>query len=298
VEEMINIPKQLWYVVSPSHAENLAYMTYYEDNAAFHKRKTTGMDWAKLDSRVWNTETKKYDHFDVKGGVVIDNTPVTDVYIGSSVSRWSTSNKLFRVQDPRGFTVEVPTDNIATLLHLTTVVNGVINEPCVWGREGSNHILLPINSEPYLETLDKMDTLANKLIKLSDIKVGDVVKFFENDTEYTYLGKAKTTWRLKPYDLKYGRGSRYFHRESEKKYLEERLIIDVKWEPVFSHRYKYDADEIRYYKTSNNPKITEVVRVEKDIEVLRKGCSWYSPQRIQNQETNYCDFSIESVEWK
>ncbi len=295
---MINIPKQLWYVVSPSHAENLAYMTYYEDNAAFHKRKTTGTDWAKLNSMGWNTETKKYDHFDVKDGVVIDNTPVTDVYIGSSVSRWSTSNKLFRVQDPRGFTVEVPTDNIATLLHLTTVVNGVINEPCVWGREGSNHILLPVNSEPYLETLDKMDTLANKLIKLSDIKVGDVVKFFENDTEYTYLGKAKTTWRLKPYDLKYGRGSRYFHRESEKKYLEERLIIDVKWEPVFSHRYKYDADEIRYYKTSNTTKITEVVRVEKDIEVLRKGCSWYAPQRIQNQETNYCDFSIESVEWK
>lgn len=295
---MINIPKQLWYVVSPSHEENLAYMTYYEDNAAFHKRKTTGMDWATSCSRVWNSETKKYDYSGVKDGVVIDNTPVTEVYIGSSVSRWSTSNKLFRVQDPRGFTVEVPTDNIATLLHLTTVVNGVINEPCVWGREGSNHILLPVNSEPYLETLDKMDTLANKLIKLSDLKVGDVVKFFESDTEYTYLGKAKTTWRLKPYDLKYGYSGRYYHPESYKVYLEERLIKDSKWEPVFSHRYKYAAEEIRYYKTSSNPKITEVVRVEKDTEVLRNGCSWYTPQRIQNQETNYCDFSIESVEWK
>ncbi len=295
---MINIPKQLWYVVAPSHEENLAYMSYYEDNAAFEKRKTTGMDWAYRSERTYNREEYCYEYLEGVDGVIIDNTPTTGIYIGSSVSRWSTSNKLFRVQDPRGFTVEVATDNIATLLHLTTVTNGIIQEPCVWAREGSNHVLLPVNSEPYLETLDKMDTLANKLIKVSELMVGDIVKFFEDKTEYTYLGKAKATWRLKPYIFELGD---YWARTMDKKTysLPERIVKDTKWEPVFSYvRSWMKGDEVSY-NTYTNPKITEVVGNNEAIDSLRENVHIYAPQRISNQETsNHCDFSIESVEWK
>ncbi len=295
---MINIPKQLWYVVAPSHEENLAYMSYYEDNAAFEKRKTTGMDWAYRSERTYNREEYCYEYLEGVDGVIIDNTPTTGIYIGSSVSRWSTSNKLFRVQDPRGFTVEVATDNIATLLHLTTVTNGIIQEPCVWAREGSNHVLLPVNSEPYLETLDKMDTLANKLIKVSELMVGDIVKFFEDKTEYTYLGKAKATWRLKPYIFELGD---YWARTMDKKTysLPERIVKDTKWEPVFSCvRSWMKGDEVSY-NTYANHKITEVVGNNEAIDSLRENVHIYAPQRISNQETsNHCDFSIESVEWK
>ena len=298
---MINIPKQIWYVLAPSREENLAYMTYYEDNAAFEKRKSTGLSWANTDSRSWNHEKKCYEYVNPfqEDGSIIDNNPTTGIYIGSSVSRWSTSNKLFRVQDPRGFTVEVATDNIATLLHLTTVTNGIIQEPCVWAREGNNHVLLPVNSEPYLETLDKMDTLANKLIKVSELKVGDVVKFFEEDTEYTYLGKAKTTWRLKPYEQ--ARRGYYSWNEpvAPKKYLTERTVKDTKWEPVFSWvRSWMEGDEVRY-DTYTNPKITEVMRTSEAIDRLRENVRMYVPQRITNQETsNYCDYSVEEIEWK
>lgn len=59
---MINIPKQLWYVVASSREENLAYMTYYEDNAAFEKRKTTGMDWAYRSERTYNHEKYCYEY--------------------------------------------------------------------------------------------------------------------------------------------------------------------------------------------------------------------------------------------
>lgn len=296
---MINIPKQLWYVVAPSREENLAYMTYCEDNAAFLKRKATGVDWANRSNHVWNREKGCYEYPDgkVEDGVIIDNNPSTGIYIGSSVSRWSTSNKLFRVQDPRGFTVEVPTDNIATLLHLTTVTNGIIQEPCVWAREGNNHVLLPVNSEPYLKTLDQMDTLANKLIKVSELKVGDIVKFFEDDEEYTYLGKAKTTWRLKPYIFK--RGDYCNRTKDEKTYsLPERTIKDTKWEAVFAYKSTYGEEGWRY-NTYSSPKITEVVGYNTVWGWLQGSVNLYAPQRISNQETsNYCDFSIESVEWK
>lgn len=297
---MINIPKQLWYVGHTVGDNDLAYMTYYEDNAAFLKRKATGVYWANRSAHVYNREKGCYEYPNgkVEDGVIIDNNPTTGIYIGSSVSRWSTSNKLFRVQDPRGFTVEVATDNIATLLHLTTVTNGVIQEPCVWAREGGNHVLLPVNSEPYLETLDKMDTLANKLIKVSELKVGDIVKFFEDETEYTYLGKAKATWRLKPYIFK--RGDYWARTKDEKTYsLPECTVKDTKWEPVFSCVRRWVKGDEVSYNTYANPKITEVVGNNEAIASLRENIRMYAPQRITNQETsNYCDFSIESVEWK
>lgn len=294
---MINIPKQLWYVVAPSREDSLAYMTHYEDNAAFLKRKATGLHWAS--DRRWCYTKKEYVGTDTGDGVIIENTPTEDIYIGSSVSRWSTSNKLFRVKDPRGFTVEVPTDNIATLLHLTTVTHGVIQEPCVWAREGSNHILLPVNSEPYLKTLDQMDTLTNKLIKLADLKAGNIVKFFEDDTEYTYLGKAKITWRLKPYERPQRGYTGWKEPVAPKKCLAERTVKDSKWEPVFAFRRSWMTEgEIRY-NTFSNPKVTEIIGSTTDIDILRSNIKVYTPQRIHNQEeNNYCDFLIESVDWK
>lgn len=292
---MINIPKQLWYVGHTVGDNDLAYMTYYEDNVAFEKRKSTGVEWANRSAHVYNREKGCYEYPNgkVEDGVIIDNNPTTGIYIGSSVSRWSTSNKLFRVQDPRGFTVEVATDNIATLLHLTTVTNGIVQEPCVWAREGNNHVLLPVNSEPYLETLDKMNTLANKLIKVSELKAGDIVKFFESDIEYTYLGKARVTWRLKPYTRT--NSGRLWDGKDSRAYLIERTVKDTKWEPVFVYRYSEDWG----YSAHTNPKITEVVSSGTIVDKLRESVRLYAPQRIRNQETsNYCDFSIESVEWK
>ena len=82
-------------------------------------------------------------------------------------------------------------------------MNGVVQEACVWGREGNSHILLPVNSEPYLLTLDQMDTLENKLISVKDLKVGDWVKMFDNDKEYYYAGKTRSTWSLRGEIRKY-----------------------------------------------------------------------------------------------
>lgn len=283
-------------MIATKREDSLAYMTYYEDNEAFNKRKSTGVSWASSSGRTWNPTTRQHDYdFDVEG-VVIDNSPVEGVYIGSSVSRWSTSNKLFRVKDPRGFTVEVPTDNIATLLHLTTVTNGVVKEPCVWGREGNNHILLPVNSEPYLDTLEKMDTLANKLIKVKDLQAGDMIELFDdsNTWEYVYLGRAKITWKVIPYEVK-----RWHRRESEsqKTYYPEEIIEDTKWENVFAYRYK-DTQKEWSYESKANPKIVKVIGQIEDLESIRSKLKLYSPSRITSRIYSYTDCSIEGVKWK
>lgn len=175
----MKIHDELWYVLTDrkNGSENLAYMTQVETPSLFNSKIRTGCMWANKDI----SETS---------GTRIKNDPTTGFYIGSSVSRWSTSNKLFRVVDPRGFTVEVPTDNIATLLHLTTVVNGVIQGECVWGRDGSNHILLPTNSEPFKEA-KRNSVKQTDYVSVKNLKIGDMctISYGGETLDVQYVGR-------------------------------------------------------------------------------------------------------------
>lgn len=299
---MIKISDKIWYVLKPEHKDELAYMCPYSENkdgtplANVAKMQDTGRSWAG--GRIVEYKKDEQGHIErdannqyvttrdeyVKGKeFTAENTPTKGFYVGSSVSRWSTSNKLFRVKDPRGFTVEIPTDNLATLLHHTTVVKGVVQEECVWGREGNNHILLPINSEPYLITLDQMDTLENKLISLKDLKVGDVVKMFEDKSEYYYAGKIKGSWTLRGYS--YGG---YWDRDKGTKYSEwTDPIKDDKWVDAFLRKNEYSEKTSWSVETFSKPKIVEIVKHE-PMEISVEEYSWYCPQRVTNK-TNFHD---------
>lgn len=302
---MIQIHKQLWYVLKPEHNDELAYMCQYGEAkdgqplANVAKMQATGRSWAssriveyKRDEKgsIERDANNQYittrDEY-VKGQEFIaDNTPTTGFYVGSSVSRWSTSNKLFRVKDPRGFTVEIPTDNLATLLHHTTVVKGVVQEACVWGREGNNHILLPINSEPYLITLDQMDTLQNKLTSVKELKVGDWVKMFEDDNEYYYAGKLKGTWSIRgfTYETSWAFSS-YGNRKNER-YSDWVDVQDEKWIEVFLRKQTYSEKTTWSVQTFSKPRIVQVLRHEPmtlDVEDY----SWYCPSRVENKTKLY-----------
>lgn len=304
---MIKIHKQLWYVVRPGDKENLAYMSQYEQGkdgevlSNVAKMQATGRSWARTNSQnVWKKDNKGdyvrneqgqliVDHvIPAKSGseFVTDNVPTKGFYIGDSVSRWSTSNKLFRVTDPRGFMVEVPTGNISTLLHHTTVINGVVDSECVWGREGNNHILLPINSEPYLITLDQMDTLQNKLIGVKELKVGDWVKFFEDNNEYYYAGKLKGTWSIRgfTYETSWAFSS-YGNRKNEQ-YSDWVDVQDEKWIEVFLRKQTYSEKTTWSVQTFSKPKIIQVLRHE-PMTLAVEDYSWYCPQRVENKTRIY-----------
>lgn len=283
---MIKISDELWYVIKPEHEDKLAYMCAYEQGkdgeplSNIAKMQSTGRSWARI-----YTGANYHERIPVEGEeFIVDNTPTEGFYVGCSVSRWSTSNKLFRVKDPRGFTVEIPTDNLATLLHHTTVVKGFVQESCVWGREGNNHILLPINSEPYLITIDQMDTLENKLINLKDLKVGDWVKMFEDETEYYYAGKIKGTWKIRGYTTSYAYS---YSGTNSTKYGEWVEVKDDKWTDVFLKPYKYGTGQEKYHvETFSKPKIVEVIKHE-PLDLKVEEYSWYCPQRVINKTDVY-----------
>lgn len=278
---MIKIYDKLWFITDDTRENNLSYLCQYETTESgevasnVKKMQNTGRSWARVS-----------DKKDL--GVIIDNTPTKGLYVGCSVSRWSTSNKLFRVTDPRGFTVEIPTDNLATLLHHTTVIKGVVQEECVWGRYGNNHILLPINSEPYNQAKKDKDTLDNKLIPVSDLKVGDWVKFFGSETEYYFLGRVKITWNVRGVRRVYCYNWSSIGKK-EDEHTDWYKIEDNKYTNFFVRKYLHSNEKDYYAETPNKPKITKVVRNEV-IDVELKDIGWLSsPERVNNQLSEFID---------
>lgn len=63
---------------------------------------------------------------------IVDNEPVYGFQIQRSVSRYSTSNKVWRVLDPRGFELEISTANFEDLVMGTTIHEGTIEGKCQW----------------------------------------------------------------------------------------------------------------------------------------------------------------------
>lgn len=315
---MIKIHEKLWFVKGVDREDDLAYMCQYAEDKDGNvlsnvvKMQSTGRSWASVGTQnVWKRnedgsmvydENKRpvVDHVkparDGEEGF-IDNIPTKGFYVGSSVSRWSTSNKLFRVKDPRGFTVEIPTDNLATLLHHTTVINGIVQEECVWGREGNNHILLPVNSEPYLITLEQMDTLENKLISIKDLKVGDWVKLFDDDNEYYYAGKIKGTWKIRGYSYETSWSFDSYGQRKNVRYSDWVEVKDDKWTDVFLLKCPYHKSDVDKYSvtTFSKPKIVSVLRHE-PMALAVEQYSWYCPQRVVNKTDVYDRWSYAEKE--
>lgn len=277
----MKIHDKLWYIINPSREENLAYMTYWEDNSACLKRMATGLSWA---AGRYHSNSKTAHPVPV--GVQIDNSPLSGFNIGSSVSRWSTENKVFRVTDPRGFTVEVPTDNIATLLHLTDVHKGVIQQECIWARDGNNHVLLPVNSEPYLATLKDMNTLDN-IIDIKDLKLWDRIKLYKTDSwrnidEYIYIGQYKVSWNC------WWGTTRWLGHDKIPCYENKvEKSFGVYKDPKWQHYFLYVSEGKPHITYLTSPKIVSAVAGE-DSSALIQQCldlgvkALYVPSRVES----------------
>ena len=120
-----------------------------------------------------NTEGRDYKVLDEA-----PNEPQFGFRITKSVARygWNGGNKLVRIEDPRGFELEISVANLVKIMSTTTFIDGVCQEECVWGRDGAANVLLPINSEPYREARETTKVRKTKGISLRDITIGDFVK--------------------------------------------------------------------------------------------------------------------------
>lgn len=153
---IIKIPDNIWYI-QRGDEDTLAYMSYDDHTKGCAKKKETGRRWAGQNSQEDS----------------LANVPVQGFALGDAVSRYSTSNKLVRVTDPRGFTVELFIHNLCQVLANCTVVKGVIQEECRWGQNGSGHTLIPVGSDMERVVEFMLELKRQKKPKFTELNLGD-----------------------------------------------------------------------------------------------------------------------------
>lgn len=168
------------------HENPLGFMTPNGTDKAAEKRKETVRDWARGWQKNPEVEFREFK-----------NEPLDGYRIVDSVSRWSTSNKWFRVIDPRGFQLEISADNVVKILSNSTVINGEIQGYCIWARDGGTNVLVPVGSPEYVEAHEN----TVRSTQTAKANSGDFIKT-QNGEEYRYLGEMYALIEMhKDYEL-------------------------------------------------------------------------------------------------
>lgn len=155
----------------------LGFMTPYGTNSAAKKRMSTVDNWING----WGRDEDKKP---IKAETFI-NEGMFGFKIGESVRRWSTQNVLWRIEDPRGFELEISSGNMAYIIANTSIINGEITDKLIWCRDGSQNYLLPLGSEEHQTYTENTNAVR---VKVGDLSPGDVI-LLNNSYQHTYLGK-------------------------------------------------------------------------------------------------------------
>ena len=159
-----------------TYTGSLAYVIYYDETGKLRK-ETSWESWR--DKKIPNQEFENVP----TEGFVFNKT-------GGGRPSWSDRKAFCRVYDPRGFEFEIDMANLMHILECCDVMKGkgIVGE-LVYAWEGTELVLVPVNSDTYEESKRYTDILMNKeQIKAKDLKVG--YTYIDKDEEkYIYLGK-------------------------------------------------------------------------------------------------------------
>lgn len=173
----IKIPDRLYIGLVPRNNKipSAAITPYGTDKSA--KNRMSNVDRAVGRSN---------KHSSMLGTTILENKPLNGfrftgrAYNGSSHDFWY-------VEDPRGFEVEISSENLGRLLTSGIVDHGELLFPCVWARDGAVNVLLSTASQEYVAAID--NTAASKgKASWKDVRLGDTV-LLRNNTQGRWMGK-------------------------------------------------------------------------------------------------------------
>ena len=138
-----------------------------------------------------DSEKKKLNRFVIQNNTFkeIDNIPLPGFTLHDvGKKKFSSTDSTWLVIDPRGFLVRITQDNMADILKVTGITEGLIQQKCVWAREDEKveMELIPISSPRYLDAVSNTVLLEEK-VSIDDVEIGDTV-LLQNGYKGTYLG--------------------------------------------------------------------------------------------------------------
>lgn len=321
----LSVPDQLYVQTKdrvPFNVNNppLAFATQLGTDKAFQKRKETVDNWSgntyryvdKVDADGNKVMRKDYptlveqvreDH-PMTDGHILDNVPQSGFTFEKSVSRWTTSNKWFAINDPRGFQLQIAADNLGDILINAGVIGGELQGEFVWAKNGGNIFLCRANHSAYQAKL-------NPVVTRTALIPGDIVLMGQDPEEYEYLGSYYTTrfgveivyfeiatGKRMPYGTQltsdqrygsYGWGSPSRRGGTHNDRYEVFSTVDRK--PVVVFKSKYGLKVMR-----QKPKTTKIVRTGNPSFTLQIGLPYHINSNIEASNVALFWDSVEELE--
>lgn len=256
----------------------LAFASPNGKDKAFQKRRDTQLSWAYGSYRsgfnyeetkdgelkFYKSVNRRYDepippreYIELPEELapkVLENKAMFGYRIAESVKRmyWGGGNVVWRIEDPRGFQLEIQSSNMAKIIELSRIDQGVIQDACIWARLGAHNILVPISTQLYKDVAKRSDQKKNiGNVSLKDVKPGFTVEVFNQKGQYRYYGSLNVIYTTQRGDYMHdGSG------ESNPYYRTFRFADTQKKMYVFKNL------ETGGILTLNSPKITSVIASE------------------------------------
>ena len=166
----------------------LGFLVPDGNDKASQKRKATADRWAQA-SKV-KVPAK-----------VFKNSPMVGFEIRKTVKYRSrhSSKETWRIIDPRGFELEISNVNMEFIIDHCILDKGEIISACIWGRDGGENLLLPVDCKEYKDASANTERQGKKA-SMRDVKIGDHVTF-KKGTKGRFLGKYfKYSLKSREYD--------------------------------------------------------------------------------------------------
>ena len=243
----------------PTHDElPLGFMTPFGTDKAFDKRKSTVDSWASSGGYYGqNVAQNKLP------AQTYDNKPLIGFKMGRSVRHgygWGQGNVKWRIEDPRGFELEITSPNFAQIISFCTIQEGEILEECIWARMGNENVLVPVNSDVYENAIKNTERMS-KSASLKDLKIGDSVVMHNGDQGIYYGAMFVTSRKSAVYNSS--------NNANE-------LFCGDKKRHVFLMQGADGLESRKYFKAMGSPKLSQVFEgkamtpQEAELDIVKK----------------------------
>lgn len=192
---------------SDTFTNQLGYVIYYDSKQVLRKQSS----WES-----WRDKTIDPKEF--------DNTPQSGFMINKGIVRggdwFSDKTTKIRIWDPRGFEFEISIGNLINLLMHSDVSRRDIDQQCVYGWEGQNLVLLPINCELYQQ--GKQFTKKQALsVSAKNLVIGHTYQDKQTDIQWVYLGKHT---QYQPYKIGSANQYRFGNQLRQLEHVEKKKV--------------------------------------------------------------------------
>ena len=162
-----------------TYTGKLAYVIYYDQKGKLRKE----VSWSEW--RDNNIPNEVYDNEPMEGFVLNKKVGGVEDSYG-----WDVRKTYTRIYDPRGFEFEITVPNLLWILENCDCTRGKgLEGKFVYGWDGTELVLVPIDSPDYKEIEEKSNVIHNnEFIKAKDLVIGATYETLKGE-RYVYMGK-------------------------------------------------------------------------------------------------------------